>query len=51
MTGFVTTRDLLRHSPTIIYEFGTRCYVRCLWRSLVSNRPVTFLECIAFVDR
>lgn len=48
MTGFVTTRDLLTCSPTIIHEFGTRCYVRCIWRTLTAHRPVTFLECLEF---
>jgi hypothetical protein len=48
MNGFVTTRHLLTHSPTIIHEFGARCYVRCIWRTLTADRPVTFLECIDF---
>jgi hypothetical protein len=47
MVGRVTTRHLLTHSAVIVQEFGARCFFRCIWRSLVSNRNVTFLECVA----
>ena len=46
MSGVVTTRDLLTHSPLIAREFGMRCLARCFWRTLRSGRAVTFLECI-----
>lgn len=46
MTGFVRTWDLLTHSTTIVQEFGARCYLRCVWRTLTAQRPVTFLECM-----
>lgn len=46
MRGFVTTRDLIAHPGIIIREFGTRCFLRCVWRTLTSGRPTTFLECI-----
>ena len=46
MIGVVTTRHLLRHPHTIVQAFGTRCYLRCVWRALTSSRTVTFLECI-----
>ena len=50
MRGFVTTRHLLMHSPTILHEFGARCYLRCVWRALTTRRPVTFLECMPPLD-
>jgi hypothetical protein len=46
MTGVVTTRHLFTHSRTIVHEFGGRCYLRCVWRTLVQRRVVTFLECV-----
>ena len=46
MCGFVTTRDLFFHSTEIVREFGVRCYLRCLKRTLLSKKTVTFLECI-----
>ena len=45
MVGIVTTRHLLTHSAVIIHEFGARCFVRCIWRTLTSHENVTFLEC------
>lgn len=48
MVGVVTTRHLLTHSRMIVREFGARCYLRCVWRTLTAHdRTVTFLECIA----
>lgn len=46
MTGFVSTRHLLTQSTTIVQEFGARCYLRCVWRTLTAQRPITFLECM-----
>jgi hypothetical protein len=46
MSGIVTTRHILTHSPIIVREFGVRCLVRCIWRTLFSDGVVTFLECI-----
>ena len=47
MAGYVTTRDLLLHPAVIVREFGTRCFARCVWRTLTAGRTVTFLECVA----
>jgi hypothetical protein len=47
MSGFITTRELVTHSTVIVREFGPRCFVRCVWRTITSRRTVTFLECIA----
>ncbi len=51
MVGFVTTRHLLTHSTVIIQEFGARCFLRCIWRTLTSEGDVTFLECVARMPR
>jgi hypothetical protein len=51
MDGFVTTRHLLTHSAVIVHEFGARCLVRCLWRTLTSPHRVTFLECAVVMPR
>jgi hypothetical protein len=48
MVGLVRTRDLFFHSPLILREFGIACWVRCLMRSLLADRPVTFLECLTW---
>lgn len=46
MTGVITTRHLFLHAVTIMSEFGTRIYFRCLVRTLLSTEPVTFLGCL-----
>ena len=46
MHGLITTRNLVVNAPTIISEFGTAAYMRCLAAALFSRRPVTFLECV-----
>jgi hypothetical protein len=43
MRGAITTREVLRHSGTILWLWGPGCYLRCL-RAALSNRPSTFLE-------
>lgn len=45
MDGFVSTRHLLTHPALIAREFGVLCLLRCWWRTMTSDRPVTFLEC------
>jgi hypothetical protein len=37
----------MSHSRTIVHEFGFRCYLRCIWRTMTADHPVTFLECAA----
>jgi hypothetical protein len=51
MVGVITTRHLFTQSRTIINEFGTRCFLRCIWRALTAHSPVTFLECIGVGER
>ena len=48
MVGFITTFSLLAHPSLIVREFGMQCFARCVWRSLILGRNVTFLECIPF---
>jgi hypothetical protein len=43
MRGTITTRDVLRHTATIVRLWGPSCYLRCLQAAL-SRRPTTFLE-------
>jgi hypothetical protein len=45
MTGVVHTRHLFSQSLVIVSEFGVGCLARCLWRTVMWRRPVTFLEC------
>ena len=43
--GVITTKDVLRHSATIVREFGTWAYLRCCVAILVGRRT-TFLNCV-----
>lgn len=45
MRGVITSKDVIRHSVTILRCFGPRAYVRCL-RAALSRRPSTFLEVV-----
>ncbi len=49
MLGCVTTRHLITQGRVIIEEFGIRVYLRCLYRSFLTRRPTTFLECIGIM--
>lgn len=51
MVGIVTTRHLIAYSAVILHEFGGLCLLRCVWRTLTTNRPVTFLECAVAIDK
>jgi len=43
--GAITTRDVLRHSATIVREFGAVAYLRCCV-AIVLRRRTTFLNCV-----
>lgn len=43
--GVITTREVLRHGPTIVREFGARAYWRCCI-AILRRRPTTFLNCV-----
>jgi len=46
MSGVITTKHLISHAHIIIYHFGLFVYLRCVSRTLLSDKPVTFLDCI-----
>jgi len=43
--GVITTRDVLRHSATIVREFGTLAWLRCC-AAIVLRKRTTFLSCV-----
>jgi hypothetical protein len=43
--GVITTKDVLRHGPTIVREFGAIAYLRCCVAILMGRRT-TFLNCV-----
>jgi hypothetical protein len=47
--GVITTRDVLRHAPTIVREFGAAAYLRCCMAILL-RRKTTFLNCVAEIE-
>lgn len=46
MQGTITSRDVLRHTVTILVHFGPAFYARCLL-AIASGRRCTFLEVLA----
>ena len=46
MCGVITTRDVLRHGPTIVREFGPGAYLKCCL-AILRRRPTTFLSCVS----
>ncbi len=51
MHGVIHTRHLFTHGNVIVREFGVGVFARCLWRTIVCRRPVTFLECACAASR
>jgi hypothetical protein len=45
MSGFITTRDVLRHSAIIVREFGAATYLRCCF-AILSRQRTTFLNIV-----
>lgn len=43
MQGVITSRDILRHLPLILREFGPRCAVRAL-TAILKRERTTFLD-------
>ncbi len=43
MQGYITGKDVIRHSVTIVRLWGPRCYLRCLG-AVLSGRRCTFLD-------
>ena len=49
IAGVITTRDVLRHSATIVREFGAAAYLRCCVAILLRRRT-TFLNCVCEIS-
>ena len=45
INGFITTKDVLRHTATIVREFGIATYWRCCLAIVLRHRT-TFLNCV-----
>ena len=45
MSGLITTKDVLKHSATIVREFGAAAYWRCCVAILLGKRT-TFLNVV-----
>jgi len=45
MSGLITTKDVLKHSATIVREFGAATYLRCCF-AILRGRPTTFLNLV-----
>ncbi|HET9754838.1 MAG TPA: hypothetical protein VFP52_17830 [Myxococcales bacterium] len=43
--GVITSREVIRHTITIVREFGPRAYLRCC-AAMFSGRRTTFLACV-----
>ena len=43
--GVITTKEVLRHSATIVREFGATAYLRCC-KAIVLRRRTTFLNVV-----
>ena len=48
--GVITTKDVLRHSATIVREFGAGAYLKCCLAILL-RRQTTFLDCVCNLVR
>ena len=46
MTGLITTKHLISQAHVIIYNFGISVYLKCITKTILSDKPVTFLDCI-----
>jgi hypothetical protein len=43
MQGVITSKDILRHLPLILREFGPRCALRAV-RAVIRRERTTFLD-------
>jgi hypothetical protein len=43
--GVITTKDVLRHTATIVREFGPGAYLRCCL-AILRREQTTFLSCV-----
>jgi hypothetical protein len=49
INGLITTKDVLKHSATIVREFGATTYLRCCL-AILSGQRTTFLN-VVFAKR
>ena len=45
ISGVITTKEVLRHTATIVREFGAATYFRCC-KAIVLRRRTTFLNVV-----
>jgi hypothetical protein len=45
INGLITTKDVLKHSATIVREFGAATYLRCCL-AILSGQRTTFLNLV-----
>jgi hypothetical protein len=45
ISGVITTKEVLRHSATIVREFGAATYFRCC-KAILLRRRTTFLSLV-----
>jgi hypothetical protein len=45
IAGVVRTKDVLRHTATIVQGFGLRTWLNCC-KAVLTNRRTTFLELV-----
>jgi hypothetical protein len=45
INGLITTKDVLKHSATIVREFGAATYLRCCL-AILRGRQTTFLNVV-----
>jgi hypothetical protein len=45
INGVITSREVMRHTLTILREFGPRAYLRCC-AAMFKGRRTTFLACV-----
>jgi hypothetical protein len=45
INGVITSKEVVRHTLTIVREFGPRAWLRCC-TAMVTRRRTTFLACV-----
>lgn len=45
INGVITSREVVRHTLTIVREFGLRAWLRCC-AAMVRGHRTTFLACV-----
>ena len=45
ISGVITTKEVFRHTATIVRDFGPGTYLRCCL-AILSRQRTTFLNCV-----